>query len=137
MPTLPPGPAWLFQRLFPHPRHCGMSGPRVTLLVAAGGAAGAAARAGADLMGPASGGGFPWTTWTINLAGSAAMGLLMVLLSRHPKSPMWAGPVLGSGFLGGFTTFSAFATVVGALAAAAGGAAAASRLPRGGTGGRG
>ncbi|MEO3852071.1 CrcB family protein [Streptomyces sp. B8F3] len=144
----PPHPG-LFPHLFPHPRRCGLPGWWVTLLVAAGGMAGAVARAGAGLAGPAYTGGFPWTTCTVNLAGGAAMGVLMTALARRPKAPLWLGPVLGTGFLGGFTTFSSFAvevyrlltgtrpptalgyaaaTIAGTLGTAACGAAATSRL---------
>jgi len=46
----------------------------------------------------------PWVTVAINVAGSFALGYLMVV--------NWATPevrtALGAGFLGGFTTFSTF-----------------------------
>jgi fluoride exporter len=80
------------------------------LLVAAGGAIGAALRhianlAGLRLFGPS----FPWSTLFVNVAGSLLMGLLAGWLARR------AGPgsaelrlFLATGILGGFTTFSAF-----------------------------
>ncbi|MBO1335713.1 CrcB family protein [Streptomyces sp. VRA16 Mangrove soil] len=109
--------ASLFRHLFPHPPRDPSHRARLTVLVAVGGAAGAAARAGADLAWHASPAGFPWPTFTINVVGCAAMGVLMTLLHDRPSAPTWAGPVLGSGFLGGFTTFSAFATDVRRLLA--------------------
>ncbi|MFF7847764.1 fluoride efflux transporter FluC [Streptomyces sp. NPDC007910] len=99
-----------FRRLFPHPPRDPAHRARVTLLVAAGGAAGAAARAGTDLVWHAPSGGFPWSTFTVNVVGCAAMGVLMTLLHARHSAPTWVGPALGSGLLGGFTTFSAFAT---------------------------
>ncbi|WP_418595164.1 fluoride efflux transporter CrcB [Ponticoccus sp. (in: a-proteobacteria)] len=77
------------------------------LQVAIGGALGASARymtgvAMARLMGK----GFPWGTLTVNVVGSFAMGALVVLLA-HLGGNRWA-PLLMTGVLGGFTTFSAF-----------------------------
>lgn len=50
---------------------------------------------------------FPWGTLAVNVAGSLALGVLMVLTER-----MQAGPALrrfaGVGLIGAFTTFSAF-----------------------------
>jgi CrcB protein len=78
------------------------------LLVMAGGAIGSAARL---LVGRAAstafGGGYPWGTLIVNLAGGLAMGLLMGSLIRWSA----AEPLrlfVGVGLLGGFTTFSAF-----------------------------
>ncbi|PAX83029.1 hypothetical protein CLM85_06595 [Streptomyces albidoflavus] len=34
------------------------------------------------------------------------MGVLMTVLKSMPVPPVWAGPLPGTGFLGGFTTFS-------------------------------
>lgn len=79
-------------------------GPRHFLAVAAGGACGAVLRYAVTRAQP-DGAGFPWTTFTINVAGSALLaGLLLLPLAR--RSTLWAA-ALGPGVLGGFTTFSA------------------------------
>ncbi len=92
------------------------------LLVAAGGAAGSVAR---YLVGVAAAGlaaHFPWATLAVNVAGSFALGL--VLGALPPGGP--GRLLLGTGFCGGFTTFSAFSAEALALAerGAAGRAAA-------------
>lgn len=79
------------------------------LLVALGGAIGASARyasglAAVRLMGP----GFSWGTLFVNVAGSFAMGLLVVWLARRVAGGEELRLFLGVGLLGGFTTFSAF-----------------------------
>ncbi|MGW4807440.1 fluoride efflux transporter FluC [Kitasatospora sp. NPDC004272] len=106
----------LLHVLFPHAAPEPARRWRLTAQVALGGAAGAAARAGADLAWHA-GGGFPWPTFAINAVGCAAMGVLMTVLHAQTGAPAWAGPVLGSGLLGGFTTFSAFANDIRRLLA--------------------
>ncbi len=75
--------------------------------VALGGAVGASARyltgvAAIRVMGP----GFPWGTLTVNVVGSFVMGAVVVLLA-HLSATRFA-PLLMTGVLGGFTTFSAF-----------------------------
>lgn len=74
------------------------------LQVAIGGAIGSAARLGMYRAIPAQG--FPWATFAVNVGGSLAMGLLAALLAQRGGAA-WA-PLLLTGFLGGFTTFSAF-----------------------------
>ena len=76
------------------------------LLVALGGAAGAVARYGVSL-GAARwlSAGFPWATLIVNVCGGMAMGLLIARVGPDQESLRLA---LGVGFLGGFTTFSAF-----------------------------
>jgi len=78
------------------------------LLVFLGGGLGAAARHGVNRIGLAQlGPGFPWWTLAINVAGSFAIGLLAGLfgaLETGHNSRLF----LVTGFLGGFTTFSAF-----------------------------
>lgn len=54
------------------------------------------------VMGP----GFPWGTLTVNVLGSFLMGVLVVALAE--KGGNRFAPLLMTGFLGGFTTFSAF-----------------------------
>ena len=75
--------------------------------VALGGAIGASARyltsiAAMRVMGP----GFPWGTLAVNVLGSALMGVLVVVLAHKDATRL--APFLMTGFLGGFTTFSAF-----------------------------
>ncbi|NGX07865.1 chromosome condensation protein CrcB [Mycobacteroides franklinii] len=48
---------------------------------------------------------FPWTTLLINLTGSALIGLLSGLVVFHHATPQLL-VVLGTGFCGGYTTFS-------------------------------
>ncbi|MFJ8658830.1 fluoride efflux transporter CrcB [Streptomyces sp. NPDC093795] len=77
--------------------------------VAAGGVLGATARYGAALLWPTPEGAFPWTTFTVNVSGCALLGLLMVLLTEPPAAPHpLLRPFLGTGFCGGFTTFSTY-----------------------------
>ncbi len=69
------------------------------LLVALGGAAGSVLR---HLLSAAVG--FPWGTLMVNVIGSFTIGFLWVVLAgRLPGHAL-----LVTGFLGGFTTFSAF-----------------------------
>ncbi|MFJ5139781.1 fluoride efflux transporter CrcB [Streptomyces sp. NPDC088707] len=83
-------------------------------VVAAGGALGASARYGAGLVWPTPAHAFPWTTFTVNAIGCALLGTLMVLLTERPTEWSTAPPhpllrpFLGTGFCGGFTTFSTY-----------------------------
>lgn len=49
--------------------------------------------------------GFPWATLIVNLTGSALLGTLAGLTAAGTASPAVA-LVLGTGFCGGYTTFS-------------------------------
>jgi CrcB protein len=80
------------------------------LWVALGGALGSVARHAVARAWPASPGGFPVPTLTVNLIGSFVIGLLYMWIVLR------AGPAADSarlfwmtGVLGGFTTYSAFA----------------------------
>jgi CrcB protein len=99
-------------------------------IVAAGGALGSLARWGAGLALPTGPDGFPWTTLGINVLGSLLIGALIALVAdagtgRRAAHPL-ARPFLGTGVLGGFTTFSGYAVegqqlLLGARYAAAAG----------------
>ncbi len=79
------------------------------LPVALGGALGASARYGvAAIMLRAMGVGFPWGTLIVNVAGGFAMGLLVEALALRFSISPELRLLLVTGFLGGFTTFSAF-----------------------------
>lgn len=78
------------------------------ILVALGGAIGAAARflTGVGmmrLMGPAD---FPLAIITVNVIGSFLMGVFVVLAAHRGLTHF--SPFVMTGLLGGFTTFSAF-----------------------------
>lgn len=77
--------------------------------VAAGGAVGACGRYGAARLWPQAPGAFPWTTFWVNVTGCAAIGALMVLIAEVWTAHRLARPFLGTGVLGGYTTFSTYA----------------------------
>lgn len=88
--------------------------PGLIGLVALGGAAGSAARYGTELLLPAPGatGGWPLATLTVNLLGAFALGFGLEALARLGReTPRRRNVRLvgGTGFLGGFTTYSALA----------------------------
>ncbi|PRY76296.1 CrcB protein [Yoonia maritima] len=75
--------------------------------VALGGAIGAVGRYGVNIAATRlTGIGFPWGTVTVNVLGSFLMGVMVVVLAH--KGGMRFAPLLMTGMLGGFTTFSAF-----------------------------
>jgi fluoride exporter len=47
----------------------------------------------------------PWGTWAVNVSGSFALGLVVGAAVQHDLAPAYA-TVLGTGFLGAYTTFS-------------------------------
>ena len=52
---------------------------------------------------------FPWATFIINVSGSIVLGFAATLFLKHPDESrrVWY-ILLGTGFCGGFTTFSTF-----------------------------
>jgi len=91
--------------------------PATLAIVFAGGTLGTAGREALTLLIPPTGG-VPWAVLTANLAGAFALGLLLEALARrgadHGRRRMLR-LLLGTGFLGGFTTYSALATDTAAL----------------------
>lgn len=77
---------------------------RRLLLVAIGGMLGTAARLGIGLLVPDAGG-FPVATLIANVVGALLIGLLAARLPGSSDRRVF----LGTGILGGFTTYSAFA----------------------------
>jgi CrcB protein len=80
--------------------------------VLAGGVIGTGARWGLDTLVPHTNTTFPVSTILINVVGAFALGLLVSAVWSSPRTPSWAKAGLGSGVLGSFTTFSAFASSV-------------------------
>ncbi len=79
---------------------------RNLLLVALGGAVGSVGR---YLVSKCFEGTFPWGTLTVNLLGSLLIGVLLGLVAKGTLSPEMK-LLLVTGFCGGFTTFSTFAS---------------------------
>lgn len=86
----------------------GGEGP-VLAAISFGGVVGALARYGAGRWWPTPPGGFPWTTFGVNVVGCLLIGVLLVLVSDIFTSQRLVRPFLGTGVLGGFTTFSTYA----------------------------
>ncbi len=86
-------------------------------LVAAGAVVGALVRYGIALAFgdslspiPDQNASFPWSTIVVNLAGAFVIGFIALLIERSGQGTgHFAHPLLITGFLGGFTTFSALA----------------------------
>jgi len=115
--------------------------PRVPAMVAAGGTLGTAVRALLERQFAPAAGAWPWPTFAINISGAFVLGLLLETLARHGTDTGTRRLIrlgAGTGFLGGYTTYSTFAvetihltaptalayaalsTLLGALAAASG-----------------
>jgi CrcB protein len=80
---------------------------RTILLVGAGGFLGAVSRWLLSLVVQPRGTVFPVATLTVNIVGCLCIGLVFGLFDRGGLSHEWR-VFLATGFLGGFTTFSAF-----------------------------
>ncbi|HWH01844.1 MAG TPA: CrcB family protein [Pilimelia sp.] len=90
------------------------------LAIAAAGALGAVARYGVGVLAGPSG--WPWPTLAINVAGSFLAGLLVEY--GAVRLPATLATAVTVGFLGAFTTYSAFSVqTVALLRAGRGGAA--------------
>lgn len=98
----------------PRPAH--LQG-RLLGLVAAGGAVGTGVRQGLGLVIPAAGD-FPLAIFLINLTGAFVLGALLEGLLRSGPDEGWRRDVrltVGTGVLGGYTTYSSLAVGTGQL----------------------
>jgi CrcB protein len=73
-----------------------------------GGVIGALARYGIGLAAPYRGAGFPWATFAVNVSGCFLIGVLMVLVTEVWPGQRLLRPFVGTGVLGGYTTFSTY-----------------------------
>lgn len=76
------------------------------LLAVGGSACGAVCRyASGEAIAKVNHSDFPWATWLVNMMGTLLLGLFTIELTRLHNHPDWY-LLLGTGFCGGFTTFS-------------------------------
>lgn len=81
-------------------------------VILVGGTAGTAVRAALESAFPAAAGQWPWTTFWINVTGALLLGVLLEVLAELGPDRGWIRGLrlgLGTGFLGGYTTYSTFA----------------------------
>jgi CrcB protein len=90
--------------------------PTILAVIFAGGVVGGLTRYAVTKAWPAPAAGFPWAVFTVNTAGAFALGLLLALLAELAPRRLLR-PLLGTGFLGAFTTFSSVVTTTDQLLA--------------------
>lgn len=89
---------------------------RLLTLAICGGAIGSGARHMVNVgMARALGPNYPWSTLTVNVAGSFLMGFLVDMIARRYGGSPEMRTFLATGILGGFTTFSAFSLDISTL----------------------
>ena len=82
---------------------------RILLAIAVGGALGTPCRYAIGRIIHVAPNSFPWSTFTVNVSGSFALGLLLTfVIERWPPS-RYVRPFAAIGFLGAYTTFSTYA----------------------------
>jgi CrcB protein len=88
----------------------------VLLAVFVGGCVGGWARHAINTTWPTGSGRFPWATFFVNVAGAFVLAVVIVVAVELVSS-RYLRPVLGTGFCGAFTTFSAIVVTVDELLA--------------------
>lgn len=84
----------------------------VVAVIAVGGVIGSLVRYRLGLWWPSAAPAFPWTTLLINVSGSLLLGALIVAITERRPTHRWVRPFVGTGILGGYTTFSTWCTDV-------------------------
>lgn len=89
---------------------------RLLLAIFVGGAIGALARAGLEKAFPATGHGWPWATFVVNVLGTALLGYVVTRLQERLPPSTYPRPLVGTGLCGALTTFATLQVEVIALA---------------------
>ena len=77
-------------------------------VVSAGGVLGALARYGLQSAFPSRPGEFDWATFAINVSGCLLIGMVVVFATESGRAHPLLRPLLATGVLGGYTTFSTY-----------------------------
>ncbi|MGO8876905.1 MAG: fluoride efflux transporter FluC [Acidimicrobiales bacterium] len=88
----------------------------IAAAIAGGGMLGAVARYALMAAWPVTAGSFPWVTLVVNVSGSACLGFLLRYIGERLPRQRFARPVLCTGLLGAYTTFSTLAVETALLA---------------------
>jgi fluoride exporter len=80
----------------------------ILVVIACAGGVGALARYAVGRILPTASGHFPWSTFWINVTGSLIIGFVLVLLAERFSHARLARPLVATGFLGAYTTFSTY-----------------------------
>jgi CrcB protein len=83
-------------------------GARRVVAIGSGGALGTLTRYGTERVLAAASHGFPWGTFTANVAGAFVLGAVVTLVLERWPPTRYVRPFAAVGFCGGFTTFSTF-----------------------------
>lgn len=79
---------------------------RMLVAIFVGGLVGGLLRAAVERAFPASGHGWPWTTFVVNVAGCLVLGYAVTRLQERLPPSTYQRPLLGTGLCGALTTFS-------------------------------
>jgi CrcB protein len=92
--------------------------PLAIALVALGGALGASSRYEIELALPAGAGAWPWATFAVNVSGALVLGVLLTLLAGGAGGRVGTvtRPLVATGFVGAYTTWSTYMVEVAVLA---------------------
>jgi fluoride exporter len=82
--------------------------PHVLLAIALGGVLGTLVRYWISRIVHVAPDSFPWATFTVNVSGAFALGLVLTLIIERWPPKLYVRPFVAIGFLGAYTTFSTF-----------------------------
>ena len=86
--------------------------------MAVGGGIGTLARVAVSAAAPTAEAAWPWSTLLVNVSGAFVLAVLLTLVTERITVRPWVRPLLGTGLLGAYTTFSTLSLETQRLAVA-------------------